>query len=340
MIPNGVSFGANTAFDIVLIVMGGLPLILPLLWCAGETRLAQAVPFDYLWWANQIFSMPHVFATYARLNRKIGEKRVSPIFGWPGYAAILSLMIFATCHSFVLYVLTAVNIWQSYHYVRQAYGVSRFFARPDGETELERKLCFWAYHAAMPLFVLGRWNMLFIYWHGNPSDAIIPVAFPAPVMAALWTLGVVALGIGLACEVLKWRRACTERAVYNAAGLLSLIVFFFIHWYGFLSVEWYSTGFAAVTIWHAVQYLSIAWRMEDRQKSSNGFQTKLLRAVPVSLSFIAFCLALYFFGDFVQSNIFILGNGWWPQFAATAMSSISAHHYLVDTVLWGRKSGI
>ncbi len=82
--------------------------------------------------------------------------------------------------------------------------------------------------------------MLFIYWHGKPSDAIIPVAFPAPVMAGLWTLGVVALGIGLA---------------------------------------------------------------------------------------------------FVQSNIFVLGNGWWPQFAATAMSTISAHHYLADTVLWGRKAG-
>jgi len=340
LVPRGVSFGTNTPFDIMFVVLGGLPLILPLLWCVGETRLAQNVPFDYLWWANQIFSMPHVFATYARLHRKISEKRVAPIFGWPAYIAILSTLIFATCHGFVLYVLTAVNVWQSYHYLRQAYGVSRFFARPEGETELERKLCFWAYHAAMPLFVLGRWNMLFIYWHGKPSDAIIPVSFPLPLMSLLWSIGAVAVVIGLAAEVLKWRRACAQGTVYNVTGLLALLVFFAIHWYGFLSVEWYMTGFAAVTIWHAVQYLGITWRLEDRQKSSNCFQTKLLRMVPVSASFVAFCAAIYFFGDFVQTNIFVLGNGWWPQFAATALSTISAHHYLVDTVLWGRKAGI
>ena len=175
--PKRLTFGRNTPFDVMFVLLGGLPLYLPLIWWLGETGMRQTVPFDWLFWANQIVSMPHVWATYARLNRKIAEKKVSPWYGVPAYALILAFLIFASFNGFVLMALTFVNVWQSYHYLRQVYGVGRYFGRQEGETELERKLSFWAYHGAMPLFVLGRWNMLYIFWKGQPSDAIIPVAF-------------------------------------------------------------------------------------------------------------------------------------------------------------------
>lgn len=337
LLPKRLTFGRNNAFDVLFVLLGGLPFYLPLAWYVGETGMAKNLPFDWIFYGNQLVSMPHVWATYARLHRKIAEKKVAPVFGLPAYVAILSLLIFATCHGFILQVLTAVNVWQSYHYLRQTYGVSRFFARPDGETELERKLSFWAYHAAMPLLIIGRWNMLFIFWHGKPSDAIIPVGFPAPLLTLLWIIAFGALLTGLYCEVLKFRRATAE---YDCSGLLNLLVYFAIHWFGFLSIDFYFAGFFCVTVFHAMQYLGISWRLEERQTLSHTLQTKVLKMIPNRLSFAAFLIGLYFIGDFMESHVFTLGDRFWPHFAATCLSTISAHHYLVDTVLWNRKAGV
>jgi len=337
LFPKRLTFGRNDRFDVLFIILGALPFYLPIALYLGESGLSQTVPFDWLFYANQLISMPHVWATYARLNRKISEKKVGAIFGWPAYVAILTLLIVATCKGFVLQALTAINVWQSYHYLRQTYGVSRFFARPDGETDLERKLSFWSYHGAMPLLVLGRWNMLFVFWHGKPSDAIIPVSFPTPLMNLLWIVAGASLLVGLYAELLKYRRST---ATYDCSALLTLTVYYAIHWYGFLSIECYFAGFFCVTVFHALQYLGIAWKLEDRQRLSNTLQTKILKMVPASLSFVAFLAGLYFLGDFIQTHVFGLGDRFWPQFTATCLSTISAHHYLVDTVLWNRKAGV
>lgn len=336
LVPKTISFGRNDQFDVLFVILGGLPLYLPLMWYVGESSFAQSVPFDWLFWGNQLVSMPHVWATYARLNRKIIEKKVHPLYGWPAYAIILATLAYATTQGFVLYVLTAVNVWQSYHYLRQTYGVSRFFARPEGETELERKLSFWAYHAAMPVLVLGRWNMLYIFWQGKPSDAIIPVSIPFPLLAFLGVVAAAGLGAGIYAEILKFKRM----PKYDCSGFLNLVTYLGIHWYGFLCMQFYYMGFLAVTLFHAIQYLAIAWRLEEKQQSSRAIQTKFLQMVPPSLSFVVFVGMLYLCGDFMQTHVFSIGDRFWPHFAATALSTISAHHYLVDTVLWNKKAGV
>lgn len=328
--------GKNNLFDVVLIIMGGLPLYLPFLCFIGEAGLRANVPFDWAFWGNQIVSMPHVWATYARLTRKIGEGKVHFLFGAPAYIAVVALLIIASLKGFFLEAMTAVNVWQSFHYLRQVYGISRFFGRPEGETNFEKQLSFWAYHLAMPLFVIGRWNMLYIYWHGKPSDAIIPVGFPAPLLTILWILAGLGLGIGLYLEALKYGRAKN----YDCSGLLTLLIYFAIHWFGFLSIQFYFIGFITVTIFHAVQYLGISWHFEEMQVTTNIFTAKVLKALPTLGSFAAFWLAVYLVGDFAQSALMPLGNSLYPKFALVCLSSISAHHYLVDTVLWGRKAGI
>jgi hypothetical protein len=335
-----ITFGKNKAFDVLFVILGGLPLYLPYFLLIGESNLAKNIPFDWVFWSNQLVSMPHVWATYARLNRKISEGKVKAFFGLPIFFAILALLIFATLHGFFLYVMTAVNVWQSYHYLRQVWGVSRYFTRPQGETTLERKLTFWAFHGAMPLFILGRWNMLFIFWNGKPSDAIIPVGFPAPVLTLLWILAFIALVLGVACEVLKFNRCSKNGMSYDCSAFITLLVYFGIHWYGFLSIANYFSGFIVITIFHAVQYLAITWQFEDKQLSSNTLQTKFLKLIPASASFVVFSFALYLLGDFIQTHIFTLGNNFWPQFAGTCLSTVSAQHYLVDTFMWTREAGM
>jgi hypothetical protein len=58
------------------------------------------------------------------------------------------------------------------------------------------------------------------------------------------------------------------------------------------------------------------------------------------VSFVFFIAALFFIGDAVQTRIFMYLNAYWAPFAGVALASVSAHHYLVDTRLWGRRSGV
>lgn len=336
-----ISIGKNSMFDVLFIILGGLPFYMPFFLWVGEYRVAQHIPIDWALWGNQIVSLPHVFATYARLTRKIEEKKVSYWVGWPAWTAILILLIGTSFYTFngykvVLYVLTAVNVWQSYHYLRQVYGISRYLGRDYAQTEMERTLLFWAYHGAMPLFVFGRWNTINILWHGKASDAIIPVGFPAPFMTVCWALAGIAVAMGIAAEVLRYKRSTT----YNCTNVLTLGTYYVMHWYGFVSITYNAIGFLAITVWHAVQYLGMVWKLEDRQNCSRMLGTKVLKLVPSGLSFLLFGVFLYITGDFIENHIFTIGNIYFPQFAAMCLSTISAHHYLSDTFIWGRKAGM
>ncbi len=330
-----LSFGSTTYFQLFWVMLGGLPLYLPLFMIGGETACSS--PF-WLLWTNQLISMPHTWATYARLTRKISEKKVHWLFGWPAYTVILAFLILATVKGFFLQAFTAVNLWQSYHYLRQVYGVGRFYARSEADTALSNKYSFFAYHLAIPLFLLGRWNLLFTVWGGKSSEYIIPMHIPDPIMIICWIMAGCGLALGLQSEVLKFKNSKSE---YNCTALLNLIIYYAIHWFGFLSIEFYSRGFLTITAFHAFQYLSIVYLLERQQESSVKFPTKrFLDIVPAGFAFVAFCIALFLIGQGTHDYIFSFPNQWWAQFSAVCLSTMSVHHYLVDTVLWRRKAGV
>lgn len=332
-----VSFGTNTYFDIFFVVLGGLPLYLPLILALGETAAGAQQPIPWAYWANLIISMPHTTATYARLTRKIGEGKVNWWLGWPAYMMVLAFLIFATAKGFFVEVFTLVNVWQSYHYLRQVYGVSRYLGRSAEETERSRKLVFWSYHLAIPLFTLGRWDLLYTVWNGKASPFIIPLNIPDPIMNICWVAAGVGLCMGLYGEILKYKNSREE---YDATGILCLAVYYVIHWFGFISREFYMRGFIVITIFHAMQYIGMIFLLEEKQKSTPTYVVKrLLDIAPHGLAFLLFIGALFFIGLTCQDYVFTLPNLLWAQFSASCLSSISAHHYLVDSFMWSRKAG-
>lgn len=331
-----VSFGSNSYFTLFFVVLGALPLYLPLVILIGEKAAGAQQPIPWVFWANLFVSMPHTCATYARLSRKISEKKVSFWFGLPAYGLCLAFLLVATIKGFFLEVFTLVNVWQSYHYLRQVYGVSRYFGRSKDEPEKAQKLSFAAYHLAIPLFTLGRWDLLYTVWHGKASEFIIPLNIPDPILNVCWVLAAVGLVLGLSAEAIKFKQANE----YDATGLLILLVYFAIHWFGFLSYDFYARGFLAITIFHAVQYIAVVFLLEEKQESSPRFATKrFLDLAPHGLTFLAFGTLLFFIGAAVQDYVFTLPNILYAKFSAVCLSTISAHHYLVDTVMWGRKTG-
>jgi hypothetical protein len=230
--------------------------------------------------------------------------------------------------------MTAVNVVQSFHYVRQVYGVGRFYGRDPAERPFERRLVFWAYHLAMPLFVIGRWHTLWVVWSGRPSPYIIPMRFPDLVLAACWALAAAGMIAGIAAEVARYRRG---RTAYRAVGAVNLLAFYAVHAYGFLSIAHYQRGFFVVTIFHAVQYLALVWVLE--RDHATGFRQRLAAPVSGHPAFVLFWGGLLLFVLSLENALLPLGDRWWPYLSGVVLSAVSAHHYTVDAVMWRTRAG-
>lgn len=279
--------------------------------------------------------MPHVNAAYFRLQRKISEGRVQAFYGVPLYLIFVALLGVAAFFGRYLEFMTAVNVWQSFHYVRQVYGVSRVYGRENRETDRTRQLTFLGYHLAMPLFVLGRWSLMFDVWRGAPHDTIIPLHMPDALMAFSLVLAVVGLALGLAAEWLKLR----QNAVYNPVGLINLLIYYAIHWFGFLSADYFYRGFFAVSIYHAVQYLGLVWLHEKQGRKNPAAYLCLWDKVPVLLPFLAFWMLIILVGSTFTQSVLPSFDIYWLHLSAVLLGAQSAHHYAIDTFLWRAKVG-
>lgn len=329
-----ITFGAVTLFEWQFVILGGMLFFLPVLMYMGEPVLWAKNPIAWTFWLNAAISMPHVNATYVRLQRKIGEGKVHAFIGFPLFIAFAAILAVATYYGRYLEAMTVVNVWQSFHYVRQVYGLSRVYAHENVESSRVRRLNFLAYHLAMPLFVLGRWSMLFQVWKGKPSDILIPVHMPDEVMTLCLCLAVVALLSGISAEIMKMRQN-----VYNPVGLVNLLVYFFIHWFGFLAPAYYMRGFFAVTIYHAIQYLALVWLTEKKQRKDPAVYLCLWGKVPTVLAFFSFWLVIFVVGYLVAVKMLPTLNTYWVEWAVVLLGAQSAHHYAVDYFLWQGKAG-
>jgi hypothetical protein len=331
-----ISFGGVTTFEWLFIILGGMLFFLPPIMFLGESTLASQNPIAWNFWMTAAISAPHVNAAYVRLERKIVQGRLNAFFGIPLYLVFLALLGLAAWLGRYLEFMTAVNVWQSFHYVRQVYGISRVYAHENIETHLSRRLTYWAFHLAMPLFVLGRWSLLFDVWKGkaSPSDVIIPVHMPDALMTCCFVLAIVGFGLGISAEFIK-----SKQGVYNPVGLVNLLGYYFIHWFGFLSASCYWRGFFAVTIYHAVQYLGLVFLQEKKQRKNPPAFLCLWDKTPVVVTFLAFWLAIFLVGHTVLDFVLPSFNIYWLQWTAVFLGAQSAHHYAIDTFLWRAKVG-
>lgn len=318
-------------YEMQFIILGGLAFYLPIILFLGEPGLSkETVAWNF--WINTLATAPHTSATYVRLQRKIQEGKVNWLFGWPAFLATWAILIgFWAAGHFILGI-TIAAMWQSFHYLRQMYGVNRIFSRKNEESELARRLNFWAYHLAVPLFVFGRSDMLWHIWNGKPSDTFAPMNVPDLVMVAFGLLAYFGFLMGLISEYLKAKNS----SVYNPVGLLMLVLYFAVHYYGFLSVEYYVRGFLFISIYHAIQYVAMVYYLE-RDGRTEKFTEKLMKG-PIVLAFPIFWLLLIGFGYLINQGARTI-DLFWTQFSLIVLNNWSVHHYVVDTVLWTRKTG-
>jgi hypothetical protein len=338
-----ITVRGTSGFEWMFVILGGLPLYLPVLFFLGERGLGGQDPIYWYFWVNAAISSPHVWSTYARLGRKIGERKVPWWMGLPLYLVIFGALAAASKAGHFVEAMTAVNLWQSFHYCRQVYGVSKLVSRNGRDDDLTRRLLFHSYHLAVPLFVLGRWDTLYTVWHGQASPSIIPVRIASWILGLCWALAGAGALSGLWAEWRTYRRLRQEGgaggASYNVARLVTLAIYYAIHIFGFLSVTFYQRGFFAVTIFHAVQYLGIVWTMERRVNAGPTIGLFRWVRVPALAAFPVFWMLMFVVGYTMENRVFMGANRWWPLLATVGLAAISAHHYSVDSVMWRRKAG-
>lgn len=227
--------------------------------------------------------------------------------------------------------MTAVYVWQSFHYVRQTYGVGCLYGRQQNFTNRDRSLRWWAYHLVFPALIFGRWDMLHEVW-GGMTYSLIPVDFADGTMAILWGLAAAGVAVAVAAEL---KLIVANKQAYRPVGAANYAICFAIHGYGFTMIDHYHRGFFAITIFHAVQYLALVWSTERKTLGELSW----IRRVPVFAGFILFWFCLFLLGYGYEQKLTTALNDYWLQASTVLLAGISVHHYTVDSFIWRRSVG-
>ena len=322
-----------TWFEWLFIITGGLFVALPFVLAMGEKALFAQAPIHWYLWVSALVSSPHVYATYVRLQRKIVEGKAHWLTGFPLYFGTVGTLAAASLAGFFVEVMTFINVWQSYHYVRQTYGVGCLYGRQARFDRHDHRLRWWAYHLWFPALILGRWDTIYTAWHGK-TYTFIPMYFSPVVMTVLWSVAGIGVLVALCAEVRLLRNNGRN---YTAVGCLNYATCMGIHGYGFCVASHFQRGFLAVTIFHACQYIALVWWRERSQAIERGY--RWIEKIPNLVGFVLFWTVLYFVGLGYESKFSVAMNVFWIQASAVLLSAISAHHYTVDTFLWRRTAG-
>lgn len=322
-----------TGFEWFFVITGGLGLFLPFILWIGETELREEQLIHWYYWLSVIIGSPHVYATYVRQARKIQEGKSSVWLGVPCYLGIVGLLTALHGYGAFVITITLVNVWQSFHYLRQSYGVACLYSGQAEFDDRDRKLRWYGYHLVFPYLIIGRWDMLYDAWGGQTYE-LMPVDFGPLFMQFLAVIACVGLYVQAVAEIRLIRRNGKN---YNPNGIICYTVCMGIHYYGFMVLSHFQRGFEAVTFFHAMQYLALVWVLERRQRSAAGNQW--ITAIPNLAGFCVFWLVLYVLGFGWEQYLTTGLERWWTIASTILLSSISVHHYIVDSFIWRRSVG-
>jgi hypothetical protein len=322
-----------TPFEWFFVITGGLVVFLPFILFVGERELNAETLIHWYFWLSVLISSPHVYATYIRLQRKISEGNAHFLWGVPAYLAIVGLLTAIHSAGYFVITITLVNVWQSFHYLRQTYGVGCLYGGQKNFDSSDRTKRWWAYHLVFPYLIFGRWDTLYDAWGGETYE-LMPVKFDALFMSLLFLFACFGFVVQIASEITLIRKNAKE---YNPTGLICFLICIGVHYYGFMVLSHFQRGFEAVTFFHAMQYLALVWVLERSQRKKSGNQW--IAAVPNLLGFFLFWLVLFALGFGWEQYVTTGLSHFWVIASTILLSSISVHHYVVDSIIWRRAAG-
>jgi hypothetical protein len=215
-----------------------------------------------------------------------------------------------------------------WHYTKQVFGCMMVYARFDGYalTTAQRNLTKWA--------LLSIWGMNFVdnniggdfrQWGGFSYSSLDLPDIAGPISELI-------VGAGFFLVVYK-----VFYANYKATGdrpspnLIAPFVALYVWWLPQTRQDEFY--FLLVPLFHSLQYLAFAYKMEDTRLQ--GSHRREIRATAIIVgAVVAGWLAFEFVPDAFDSRLGTIDAWGIPFFLTAAMLFINIHHYFIDNVVW------
>lgn len=284
-----------------------------------------------LWVDTWLIAYPHVASMWMRVLVDRAHARRQ----WFLWTALPPLVLLGTAGLAALGGATALNTlyyhWQSWHYTRQSYGITRAYQRAGGALARD-----WLTDAVVFAFPIWGWLHRCAQHAARGSTNFFGAPLwlpevPAAVANAVGALAVVLLAAWLART--RWDRPG------HAWFVLSHVVLTFV---SYIAVAEITRGWIFVNIWHNAQYSLFVWARNTGRPSDPPvapFSLAWLCQPTHWAAYAAACLVASTVG-YVTLNLTVEGFAAWGVGAALVLhQSVNFHHYIVDAVIWRRAPG-
>ncbi|HET6893021.1 MAG TPA: hypothetical protein VFH31_18090 [Pyrinomonadaceae bacterium] len=325
--PHRAGWLRSPAFDLTYVVGIGSVAILSGWFVVANPKLFPVIFVLDAW----LLGYHHVISTFTRLTfdtESFREHRF--LVTW--LPLIVLTGVAAACVLFGGWILTTIYLyWQSWHYTRQSYGISRIYQRkacvPD---DLVYKLV---------IYALPAWGILHRSYQAPEKFLFMEVkVIPIP----LWL--VVAAGAATFI-ILSWWVAQTVKAwlegSFSISHTLYLCSHLLVFGVGYLLIEDINHGWLVLNIWHNCQYILTVWMFNNnRFKGGLDYKHRFLSYLSQRsnlLMYFAVCLILstgLYAGLQYSLGWLALATATSLPVMAIAMQAINFHHYLVDALIW------
>lgn len=278
---------------------------------------------------------PHIIATFTRtcLDAQSRRQYWFLVFVLPVICAALALGLAFGVGMWA--IGSAYFYWQSWHFLRQSYGVERIYAR-----------------AAEPLAPRGDWPTLAVIYalpiagvlrrsHQAVSSYLgqeirwMPVNENLMQAATLALLAI--LGWWVFARVREWR-AGTLRPAHTLYMFTHVVMFTG----GYMLLENPDMGWLLISIWHSLQYLMIVWLFNARRTASPvAPQRGLWRRISLPRNWFLYALFVLVVAAIVGrvfpaiqagADMLAMPQPWLIAFALGM--AVNFHHYTVDAFIW------
>lgn len=324
----------NPGFDLNLL-LGGLLLAL------GSAALVlhnpsffEPVLFLDLW----LLGYHHVISTYTRLCFDTQSLRKYQLL----LTGLLPLVLVATLGLYYglggWAVVTLYVYWQWFHYTRQSWGIAEAYRRQATSPGLKTDSAADGLWLKLSFYLVPIWGLLSLSNRNPDSFLHMPMRLLEVPLWVVDAAGVAAIAALLVWSVMRVKQLLSgERLVLHTLFVLTHHLVFAL---AYVFIESFNIGWLMINIWHNYQYILFVWLHNNKRfaggvSSTTWFLSWLSQSKNWWIYFLC-CLALttvaYRTLESVLSAVGVAG------FVLVAYMVINFHHYVVDAVVWKRRS--
>lgn len=322
----------NVSFDSTFLI---LPLVTGIFFaalCTSDPALFPTILAFDLW----LLGYHHVIATYTRIAFDWASAKAHKflVFGLPPIVLGITFLIYWIFGSWI--IATIYFYWQWFHYIRQSYGISRYYLSRSGKAP--DKL--YSPIQTMALYALPITGILYRSWQA-PETFLFMQFWTIPVPYMLVIISGCTAAILIAYQLYSWFKLYRAGHLHGSYALyvLSHHLIFLV---SYILIDDISIGWLAINMWHNMQYIIFVW-LQNNNKFKNGideshrFISRISQDGKIFI-YMLICLAITFFIYQVLMAIGIIIHYTSAiSFTVVIFMTLNFHHYIVDSIIWKRK---